>query len=90
MIINPGNFDYYENGNTSFNGIDSYIMLPNDSSDVLMRNNYLKCNFETAGISAIDFMLLPDSLLIDSGYTLNKELNSIIIITRCFLERFPI
>jgi len=30
VIINPGNFDYYENDNTSFKGKGSYIMLPND------------------------------------------------------------
>lgn len=67
VIINPGNFDYYENGNTSFKGIDSYIMIPDDTADVSEKNNYLARNADVAGFSD-NFALLPDSPLIDSAY----------------------
>jgi len=68
LIINPGNYDYYENGNTSFNGEDSYIMITNHSIDVTMTNNYLARSTANIGLSDNDFTLLPGSPLIDSGY----------------------
>lgn len=41
IIINPGSYDMYQNGNTRFKGIDSYIMLQDIASDVTRQNNYL-------------------------------------------------
>jgi hypothetical protein len=72
-IINPGNFDFYENGNTSFNGVDSYVMLPNAESDVLLSNNFLSRNIEDAGFvstkleQAINFKLSTNSILINAA-----------------------
>jgi len=72
-IINPGNFDFYENGNTSFKGKDSYLMFPNKETDVTIRNNYLNRNIGEAGFSstisekAFDFRLNAGSVLINSA-----------------------
>jgi parallel beta-helix repeat protein len=68
VIINPGNYDYYQYGNTRFKGIDSYIMLPSLTSQVIFRNNYLNRNFEKAGISARDYGILQGSPLISGAY----------------------
>ena len=71
VIINPGNFDYYQSGNTSFKGIDSYIMLQNSASEVLIQNNYLARNANSAGFTstnmetAEDFIPVYGSPLID-------------------------
>jgi len=73
VIINPGNFDYYENDNTSFKGIDSYIMFQYTASDATLRNNYLQRNSLLAGFesqksqSANDFKLTKGSPLIDAA-----------------------
>jgi hypothetical protein len=72
LIINPGNFDYYENGNTSFTGADSYIMLTNHTIDAALKNNYFSRNADDAGFSSSDYTLFPDSPLIDSAYYDNK------------------
>lgn len=68
LIINPGNFDFYENGNTRLKGRDSYINLPSTSSDVILRNNFLTREFDSSGISITDFSVRPGSPLINSGY----------------------
>jgi len=68
LIINPGNYNYYENGNTSFNGSDAYIMLTNNDIDVLLKNNFLSRDISEAGISETDYTPLPGSPLIDSAY----------------------
>ena len=67
-IINPGNFDYYENGNTRFKGVDSYLMITNASSSVVVQNNYFARNTNEAGM-AEDYSLLENSPLIDAGYS---------------------
>jgi hypothetical protein len=69
LIINPGNFDFYENGHTSFKGNDSYVMLPDAAADVKISNNYLSRSIENSGISALNYTLLPGSVLIDSAYS---------------------
>ena len=71
-IINPGNFDYYEHGKTGFKGKDSYVMIPNDSADVTLKNNYFARTADSAGFSATNYSLLPGSPLIDVAYTDNK------------------
>lgn len=67
-IINPGNFDYYENGNTRFKGKDSYLMIPDASASIVLKNNFFERDIELAGMAA-DFSLLENSPLIDSGYS---------------------
>jgi len=68
LIINPGNYDYYENGNTSFKGKDSYVMITDSGMDISMKNNYFTRNISDAGLSEPDYTLLPGSPLIDSAY----------------------
>ncbi len=74
-IINPGSYDYYENGNTSFTGKDSYIMLPDPSSDVRLKSNYLARNSDSAKFAADGFSLLQGSPLINSAWTENMNIN---------------
>ena len=68
VIINPGNFDFYENGNTRFKGIDAYVMIPNLDTDMQLRNNYFTREFSDAGIND-NYFPLAGSPLIDAGYT---------------------
>jgi len=75
VIINPGTYEYYEQLNTSFTGEDSYVMLPNSTSDVMITNNYFARNADTAGFSPNDFRLLAGSPLIDAGYYDTKGIN---------------
>jgi hypothetical protein len=78
VIINPGNFDFYENGNTSFKGKDSYLMFPNKESDVILKNNFLSRNIGEAGFisaipeKALDLRLNAGSILINSADPINK------------------
>jgi len=73
VIINPGNFDFYENGNTRFKGKDSYLMFPNSDSNVTVENNFLSRNIAEAGFTssiqetAFDFKLNAGSVLINSA-----------------------
>lgn len=73
VIINPGNFDFYENGNTHFKGKDSYIMLQNAATEAILQNNYLARNTTNAGFlsqilqKADDFKLIKGSPLIDAA-----------------------
>jgi hypothetical protein len=78
VIINPGNFDYYENGNTSFKGSDSYIMFQNIASEAIIQNNYFARNSSMAGFLSPkekmpdDFKLLSNSLLINAADPYSK------------------
>lgn len=73
VIINPGNFDYYENGNTSFIGRDAYIMFQYAESNATLNDNFLARNGENAGFtssnmqSVDDFKLTAISPLIDKA-----------------------
>lgn len=67
-IINPGNFNYYETGNTQWKGQNSYVMIPNSETDILLKNNYFELDISKA-VMADDFSLLKGSPLIDAGYT---------------------
>lgn len=73
VIINPGNFDYYENGNTSFKGKDAYIMFQSAGTDATLPNNYLSRNGTLAGFASQnmhlpdDFRLVAGSPLIDAA-----------------------
>lgn len=66
LIINPGNFNLYEFGNTYLKGIDSYIMIPHDSADVRLENNFLTLDYGIAGLTDT-YELLPESPLIDNA-----------------------
>lgn len=66
LIINPGNFNLYELGNTYLKGIDSYIMVPYDSADVMKENNFLTLDYEIAGLSDT-YEPFPESPLIDNA-----------------------
>jgi hypothetical protein len=74
VIINPGNFPYYENGNTSFKGSDSYILLPNQQTEVSILDNFLSRNISDAGFVSTrletpeDFKLKSVSPLIDAAF----------------------
>ncbi|MEI7662605.1 MAG: choice-of-anchor Q domain-containing protein [Bacteroidota bacterium] len=68
VIINPGNYDYYENGQNRYSGIDSYVMITDTSADVALKNNYFARNPDSAGYSPESFALLPGSPLIDAAY----------------------
>jgi hypothetical protein len=68
VIINPGNFDYYEHGNTGFKGKDAYVMIPNKSTDLVLKNNFFARNSDSAGFSYSNYALQPGSPLIDAGY----------------------
>ncbi len=78
VIINPGNFDFYENGNTHFKGKDSYLMFPNSDSDVTIKNNFLSRNIADVGFASLihekssDFKLSAGSVLINSADTESK------------------
>lgn len=69
LILNPGGYDYYENDNTSHTGDDAYIMIPDESSDVLLKNNFTSRDITSAEISIIDFKPKEGSPLIDAAYT---------------------
>jgi len=71
VIINPGAFNYYQNGNTHFKGIDSYIMFQNTGTSVTLQNNYLARTADSVRFvsstfqSPKDFKLLAGSPVID-------------------------
>lgn len=67
VIINPGNFDLYQNGNTSFKGLDAYVMITDKSASLQVKNNYFARNSLQAGMDT-DYSLLANSPLIGAGY----------------------
>lgn len=67
-IINPGNFDYYENGNTKLKGKDSYILLFDAKSDVSIKDNYFSRRLSNAAFTGNYYKLLPNSPLVGAGY----------------------
>ena len=72
MIIDPGNFTYYENGNTGSRGIDSYIMFASPPRASTVTNNYAARDANSAGFQnktlliPADFYLVIGSPLIDA------------------------
>ena len=69
LIVNPGTYDYYENGNSSIKGQDSYIMFPSKSSEATVQNNYLTRNLASAMVADSTFAILPSSPLINGSYS---------------------
>jgi hypothetical protein len=72
VIINPGNFDFYENGHFTFKGKDSYVMVPDSNAEILITNNYFARNSDQARFYSSNYTLQPGSPLIDAGYIENK------------------
>lgn len=78
VIINPGNFDYYQNGKANTKAKEAYIMVQDEDIPVTLTNNYLARDLSHTGFSsqniqsANDFMLTPGSPLIDVADTYPK------------------
>jgi hypothetical protein len=68
-IINPGNFDFYQNGNFGVKGVDAYLMVPDSTSDIIRKNNYFSRTSDSAGFAATCYSPVPGSPLIDAGYS---------------------
>jgi hypothetical protein len=73
-IINPGTFDFYQNGNTSFKGNDAYIMLTDTQADVLQKNNFMARNSDSAGFADNGYSLQPGSVLINAAWSDTKNI----------------
>jgi len=72
IIINPGNYDYYENGNTRFKGKDAYIMFQSTETTATLSSNYKARAATAVGFTSLkmeepsDFKLIKGSPMIDS------------------------
>lgn len=86
VIINPGSYDFYQNGNTSYKGIDTYVMIQKVGTDLTLSNNYFERTGSLAGFLAPsmhelnDFKLTPGSPLVDAGDTNPKATTTFDII----------
>ncbi len=67
LLVNPGNYQLYQNDNTSFSGNDAYIMIPNRATDIRLANNFFAPGIGSAGISANGYAPLAGSPLINKG-----------------------
>lgn len=67
VIINPGNYWNYENDNSTYEGIDAYVMLQNIETPVFISNNFFSLDIGSAHFANDEFALSADSPLIDSG-----------------------
>lgn len=67
LIINPGNYKLYQTDNTSFTGKDAYVMIPDKTSDLQLKNNFFAASISAAGVSATNFSVLAGSSLINIG-----------------------
>ena len=74
-IINPGAFDFYENGGFSVKGKDSYVMIPNTASDLLVANNFFDRTQDAACFSDSAYRFRGVSPLVDAAYPINKGVN---------------
>lgn len=76
LIVNPGSYDVYQYGNTSFKGNDAYVMIPNQNSLAQLKNNFFTRNINEAGISLTDYSLLAGSPMINNGYQQTLFINT--------------
>ena len=87
VIISPGNYDYYENGNSRNKGTDAYVIFQNGRKNAFLANNYTARNAALAGFVSqnlnqpSDFQLKRNSPLIDA-----VDLNSKTKVTFDFLH----
>ena len=75
-IIDPGAFDKYEFDNTDRRGVDSYIYVTSDHTQLRATGNYFNRLIETAGFQSAtvdDYRLSSGSPLIDSGQNLSAN-----------------
>ncbi len=68
LIVNPGSYNLYELDNTSFTGSDAYVMVPNTTSNLQLKNNFFARSIAAAGISDSDYSPQPGAPLINKGY----------------------
>ena len=68
LIVDPGSYNLYASGNTSFTGNDAYVMIPDAAAEVQLTNNFFAASIDAARISATDYTPLPGSPLINKGY----------------------
>lgn len=67
LIVNPGNYTLYATGTTSFKAADAYVMLPNKTADVLLKNNFFTLSLNEAGVDTAVYAPLPGSALINKA-----------------------
>jgi hypothetical protein len=65
------NLIFHSGNNNIPSLIDNYVIIPNASSDVQLKNNYFTKNILEAGISLSDYTILPGSPLIKKAYSNN-------------------
>ncbi|NVO19558.1 MAG: T9SS type A sorting domain-containing protein [Bacteroidetes bacterium] len=68
IILNPGNYDYYENGPTSFKGEDSYVMIPDDRAEITIENNFFSRTFDPSWFIGNTYSPAPGSPMADKAY----------------------
>lgn len=76
VIIDPGNYDFYENGGTHFRGVDSYIMFPDSSNGVKVEDNLLRRTIDSVHFLGNSFSPAPGSPLIDGGSQDNRGIQT--------------
>ena len=75
VIINPGAYDYYENGNTSFDGEDAYVMITDKLTELFLENNYFARSTDNVGFADSGYVLTASSVLIDAGSSKNRDVD---------------
>lgn len=68
LIVNPGNYQVYENDPSSRTGVDSYVNAANPNVDI--NGNYFTLDISQVGFSNIDandFSLTPGAAVVDQG-----------------------
>jgi Right handed beta helix region/Secretion system C-terminal sorting domain len=67
LVVGPGNYSFYENGNTSFKAADAFVMLPNKAAAVQLKNNLFALSLKDAGVDTPHCTVLPGSALINKA-----------------------
>jgi parallel beta-helix repeat protein len=75
LIINPGNYDFYEQGNFWYKGKDAYVFIPNPATEVTIKNNFMARNLTDARLNENDYTPLEGSPLIDAGFPDNARVD---------------
>lgn len=75
LIINPGNYQFYESMNTGTLPQQAYLMLALPNPSVKAINNFFTTQFSKAGISDTDYTIQPGSPLINSGSSENQSVD---------------
>jgi hypothetical protein len=75
LIVNPGNFDHYENEKKGHRGKDSYVMLTSANTEIALMNNFFTRSLDSAKISESNYIPRPGSPLINSGWPGSTGIN---------------